>query len=66
VILKKITIYNNIQQMYMNEAYGKWTKEETNWSSKDTEFVQKLVANKSKAKSTTLSKIEERQESLSV
>lgn len=24
----------------MNPAYGYWTKDETNWSEKDTEFIQ--------------------------
>ena len=35
----------------MNHAYGKWTKEETNWSEKDTAFIQDVLKEKSIATS---------------
>jgi len=47
-----------------NQAYGKWTKEETNWSAKDNEYVQSLLKETPKAKTTSLKELEEIHESL--
>ena len=37
--LYSITRYIDMQQIERNPAFGHWTEEETNWSSKDTAFM---------------------------
>ncbi len=48
-----------------NPAFGHWTVEETNWSEKDTAFIDVTLNKKNDSIPTSLKEIKELHESLS-
>ena len=56
------TIHN--VKMDRNPKFGKWTEEETNWSTKDTEFLRYTNENSSGSVPTSLKQLKELHESL--
>lgn len=49
----------------MNDAYGYWTKEETNWSDKDTEFVDDILKKDNKTELIAYQEIRKKYSTLS-
>ena len=47
-----------------NPAHGYWNEKETNWSEKDTAFINNILKKNSKAIPTSLKEIKEKHESL--
>ena len=47
-----------------NPAFGYWTEEETNWSEKDTAFLDATLDKKNKSIPTSFKEIKELHESL--
>lgn len=47
-----------------NPAYGHWSEKETNWSEKDTAFIDNILKKNHKAVPTSLKEIKAKHESL--
>ena len=47
-----------------NPAHGHWSEEETNWSEKDTAFVENILKKNDRAIRTSIKEIKEKHESL--
>ena len=50
--------------MKRNPAFGYWTEEETNWSDKDTAFIDTVINKNHKGIPTSFKEIKELHESL--
>ena len=63
--LYSITRYIDMQQIERNPEFGNWTEEETNWSDKDTAFMDEIIKNSSGSKPTSLKELKDLHNSLS-
>ena len=54
-----------MQQIERNPEFGNWTEEETNWSDKDTAFMDEIIKNSSGSKPTSLKELKDLHNSLS-
>ena len=45
-----------------NPAFGLWTKDETNWSQADTDFIQEALSQLNNATPTSYEELEQRNE----
>ena len=50
--------------MSRNPAFGKWSEDETNWSDKDTAFMDEVIKNSSGSNPTSLKELKDSHENL--